>query len=163
MRKNTEIDLIKILSGKEISFERKNEKLNPTSLILWRVAVLTLFFSHACTGGKSSLKKLQIFYSCVSKEMNMEALINALSGESDIFKSDLVFDPTLIRVLSYMTSYGIISKENNSRFKLTDSGKQYAELILKDKVLEEYKSKLLSLPKSKYSEKLFTKIFNEAL
>jgi len=163
MMNKFEMDFFEQFKDQEISFQVKATKLNPTSSMLWRISVLSIFLYHCCSSNRSSLHKLQIFYSCVGNELTFDSLLDAIKGNSDLYATDVKFDPTLLRVLNYMISYGIISKKNNSHFKLTEAGKNFAKQLVSTEVLKELKDKLFSVQKNKYSESAFNRIFKEAL
>ena len=67
-----------------------------------------------------------ISFALISRE-NMRSLIEFADG---IGSAPIVcFDPSVNRALTYAIGYGLIRRQQNAKYKLTDRGKQLAEQI----------------------------------
>lgn len=74
-----------------------------------------------------SLIKLHMISFALISQDNMRKLIDFVDGFGIV--PIVRFDPSVNRALTYAIGYGLIKRQQNSKYKLTDRGKQLAEQI----------------------------------
>ena len=93
----------------------------------YKVAQLCLIMRICGRGDVCSLIKLHMISFALISQDNMRKLIDFVDGFGIV--PIVRFDPSVNRALTYAIGYGLIKRQQNSKYKLTDRGKQLAEQI----------------------------------
>ena len=111
----------------DIVFNAKPDAVPYNCRISYKVTQICLIMRICGYGNVCSLIKLHmISFALISRE-NMRSLIEFADG---IGSAPIVrFDPSVNRALTYAIGYGLIRRQQNAKYKLTDRGKQLAEQI----------------------------------
>ena len=111
----------------DIVFDAKPDAVPYNCRISYKVTQICLIMRICGYGNVCSLIKLHmISFALISRE-NMRSLIEFADG---IGSAPIVrFDPSVNRALTYAIGYGLIRRQQNAKYKLTDRGKQLAEQI----------------------------------
>jgi len=111
----------------DIVFDAKPDAVPYNCRISYKVTQICLIMRICGYGNVCSLIKLHmISFALISRE-NMRSLIEFADG---IGSAPIVrFDPSVNRALTYEIGYGLIRRQQNAKYKLTDRGKQLAEQI----------------------------------
>ena len=111
----------------DIVFNAKPDAVPYNYRISYKVTQLCLIMRICGRGDVCSLiKPHMISFALISQE-NMRKLVDFADG---IGSAPIVrFDPSVHRALTYAIGYGLIKRQQNAKYKLTDRGKQLAEQI----------------------------------
>lgn len=111
----------------DIVFDAKPDAVPYNCRISYKVTQICLIMRICGYGNVCSLIKLHmISFALISRE-NMRSLIEFADG---IGSAPIVrFDPSVNRALTYAIGYGLIRRQQNAKYKLTDRGKLLAEQI----------------------------------
>ena len=111
----------------DIVFDAKPDAVPYNYRISYKVTQLCLIMRICGRGDVCSLIKLHmISFALISKD-NMEKLVNFAEGTEG---APLVrFDPSVNRAITYAIAYGLIERQQNGKYKLTDRGRQLADQI----------------------------------
>lgn len=111
----------------DIVFDAKPDAVPYNCRISYKVTQICLIMRICGYGNVCSLIKLHmISFALISRE-NMRSLIDFADG---IGSAPIVrFDPSVNRALTYAIGYGLIRRQQNAKYKLTDRGKLLAEQI----------------------------------
>lgn len=93
----------------------------------YKVTQLCLIMRICGRGDVCSLIKLHMISFALISQDNMRKLIDFVDGFGIV--PIVRFDPSVNRALTYAIGYGLIKRQQNSKYKLTDRGKQLAEQI----------------------------------
>jgi hypothetical protein len=119
-----------------LTFESRPQPLSAALRPLYRVSLIVLVLHLNCSRGTASLLKLQ-FFNWVMKSENLRAHISRLSRTQSVFTLGIIhMDPMVNLAIKYAFSEGLVTVTRNSKYKLTDKGKQFTESIIRDS--EEY-------------------------
>ncbi len=97
----------------------------------WRVPVLLMMLQYCCRGGKSHLYKLHLLNWTMRDQRRQEALITSLSGVPQYDKIQVQVEPSFVQAVQFAVGEGLVERLENSRVKITDSGKQLVKEIEK--------------------------------
>ena len=111
----------------DIVFDAKPDAVPYNCRISYKVTQLCLIMRICGRGDVCSLIKLHmISFALISRE-NMRSLVEFADG---IGNAPIVrFDPSVNQALTYAIGYGLIKRQQNAKFKLTDRGRRLAEQI----------------------------------
>ena len=112
-----------------IVFDAKPDAVPYNYRISYKVAQLCLIMQICGWGDVCSLVKLHMISFALISHDNMKKLID-YTDESDSVPV-VRFDPAVNRALTF-AGYGLIKRQQNSKFKLTDRGRLLAEQIKAD-------------------------------
>ena len=111
----------------DIVFDAKPDAVPYNYRISYKVTQLCLIMRICGRGDVCSLIKLHMISFALISQDNMRKLVDFADG---IGSPPIVrFDPAGNRALTYAVGYGLIERQQNSKYKLTDRGKQLAEQI----------------------------------
>lgn len=116
-----------------IVFDAKPDAVPYNYRISYKVAQLCLIMRICGWGDVCSLVKLHMISFALISHDNMKKLID-YTDESDSVPV-VRFDPAVNRALTFAIGYGLIKRQQNSKFKLTDRGRLLAEQIKADENL----------------------------
>lgn len=111
----------------DIVFNAKPDAVPYNYRISYKVTQLCLIMRICGRGDVCSLIKLHMISFALISQENMRKLVDFADG---IGSAPIVrFDPSVNRALTYAKGYGLIKRQQNAKYKLTDRGKQLAEQI----------------------------------
>ena len=111
----------------DIVFNAKPDAVPYNYRISYKVTQLCLIMRICGRGDVCSLIKLHMISFALISQENMRKLVDFADG---IGSAPIVrFDPSVNRALTYAIGYGLIIRQQNAKYKLTDRGKQLAEQI----------------------------------
>lgn len=111
----------------DIVFNAKPDAVPYNYRISYKVTQLCLIMRICGRGDVCSLIKLHMISFALISQENMRKLVDFADG---IGSAPIVrFDPSVNRALTYAIGYGLIKRQQNAKYKLTDRGKQLAEQI----------------------------------
>ena len=129
----------------DIVFNAKPDAVPYNCRISYKVTQLCLIMHICGRGDVCSLIKLHMISFALIAQENMERLIEFAEGTGS---APIVrFDPAVNRALTYSIAYGLIERQQNAKYKLTDRGKRLTEQIMLAEdlmVIEIYNLKLLA-------------------
>lgn len=104
---------------------------------LYRIALITLVLRINCRGNTATLFMLQFFNWLLKSPSLQELIVDRLTHQS-VFTLELIhLDPMVNLALNYAFASNLISITSNSRsnpkYRLTDKGNEFANLIIQDK------------------------------
>lgn len=110
-----------------IVFDAKPDAVPYNYRISYKVTQLCLIMRICGRGDVCSLIKLHMISFALISQVNMRRLIEFAEGTGS---APIVrFDPSVNTALTYAMAYGLIGRQQNAKFKLTDRGQQLAEQI----------------------------------
>jgi hypothetical protein len=106
---------------------------------IYRIALITLVLKINCRGNAATLFMLQ-FFNWLLKSPTLQELIEERLIQQSVFVLELIhLDPMVNLALNYALSSNLISIANgsksNPKYKLTDRGKDFANLMIEDEQL----------------------------
>ena len=111
----------------DIVFNAKPDAVPYNYRISYKVTQLCLIMRICGRGDVCSLIKLHMISFALISQENMRKLVEFADG---IGSAPIVrFDQSVNRALTYAIGYGLIKRQQNAKYKLTDRGKQLAEQI----------------------------------
>ena len=111
----------------DIVFNAKPDAVPYNYRISYKVTQLCLIMRICGRGDVCSLIKLHMISFALISQENMRKLVDFADG---IGSAPIVrFDQSVNRALTYAIGYGLIKRQQNAKYKLTDRGKQLAEQI----------------------------------
>lgn len=111
----------------DIVFNAKPDAVPYNYRISYKVTQLCLIMRICGRGDVCSLIKLHMISFALISQENMRKLVDFADG---IGSAPIVrFDLSVNRALTYAIGYGLIKRQQNAKYKLTDRGKQLAEQI----------------------------------
>lgn len=111
----------------DIVFNAKPDAVPYNYRISYKVTQLCLIMRICGRGDACSLIKLHMISFALISQENMRKLVDFADG---IGSAPIVrFDSSVNRALTYAIGYGLIKRQQNAKYKLTDRGKQLAEQI----------------------------------
>ena len=111
----------------DIVFNAKPDAVPYNYRISYKVTQLCLIMRISGRGDVCSLIKLHMISFALISQENMRKLVDFADG---IGSAPIVrFDSSVNRALTYAIGYGLIKRQQNAKYKLTDRGKQLAEQI----------------------------------
>lgn len=110
-----------------IVFDAKPDAVPYNYRISYKVTQLCLIMRICGRGSVCSLIKLHMISFALISQVNMMRLIEFTEGTGS---APIVrFDPSVNRALTYAIAYGLIERQQNAKYKLTDRGQRLAEQI----------------------------------
>ena len=111
----------------DIVFNAKPDAVPYNYRISYKVSQLCLIMRICGRRDICSLIKLHMISFALISQENMKKLVEFTDG---IGNAPIVrFDPSINRALTYAIGYGLIERQRNAKYKLTDRGKKLAEQI----------------------------------
>lgn len=123
---------------------RISDRPNPVPYnyrISFRMAELCLIIKKSTSRGGVSLSKINILSDALSAQSSLERLKEFVKNKE--FNYRIKYDPIVTRVLQYLIYDGLISQQNNKKYKLTDKGKIFVKKINNENSLLEREKKIL--------------------
>ena len=115
-----------------LTFSPKPSPLPASLRPIYRIALITLVLKTNCQSNTVSMLKLQ-FFNWLLKSSSLQDLIEDRLTHQSVFTLELIhLDPMVNLALRYAVADNLISVTNNSKYKLTDKGHKFADLILQD-------------------------------
>lgn len=111
----------------DIVFNAKPDAVPYNYRISYKVTQLCLIMHICGRGGVCSLIKLQMISFALISQVNMKRLIEFVEGK--ITTPIVRFDPAVNRALTYAIAYGLIERQQNAKYKLTNHGRRLAEQL----------------------------------
>ncbi|CAD6491088.1 MAG: hypothetical protein DIAAKJNI_00058 [Candidatus Argoarchaeum ethanivorans] len=116
----------------KLTFSPRPQPLPASLRPLYRIALITLVLKTNCQSNTASMLKLQ-FFNWLLKSSSLQELIEDRLTHQSVFTLELIhLDPMVTLALKYAVADNLISVTNNSKYKLTDKGHKFADLILRD-------------------------------
>lgn len=111
----------------DIVFDAKPDAVPYNYRISYKVSQLCLIMRICGRGNVCSLIKLHMISFALISHDNMKKLVafTERTGNPPIVR----FDPSVNRALTYAIAYGLIERQQNAKFKLTNCGQRLAEQI----------------------------------
>lgn len=110
-----------------IIFDAKPDAVPYNCRISYKVSQLCLIIRICGRADTCSLIKLHMISFALISHDNMKKLVEFAEGKGNI--PVVRFDPTVNRALTYAIAYGLIERQQNAKYKLTDRGRKLAEQI----------------------------------
>lgn len=111
----------------DIVFDAKPDAVPYNYRISYKVTQLCLIMRICGRGDTCSLIKLHMISFALISQINMRRLVEFAEG---IGCAPIVrFDPAVNKALTYAIAYGLIERQQNAKYKLTDRGQRLAEQI----------------------------------
>lgn len=111
----------------DIVFDAKPDAVPYNYRISYKVTQLCLIMRICGRGNVCSLIKLHMISFALISQVNMMRLVEFAEGTGS---APIVrFDPSINRALTYAIAYGLIERQQNAKYKLTDRGQRLAEQI----------------------------------
>ncbi|WCK55145.1 hypothetical protein PP175_03925 [Aneurinibacillus sp. Ricciae_BoGa-3] len=119
---------------KGVSFTKRPGPVPYSYRIIYKVSQIALILFYCCGRKACSLQKVHIVATALSSKSEMDKLLLFLKGSE---KSIILvrFDPAINRAIDFALAEGIILRQKNGLFKLTEKGKEYIVEVIKDKSL----------------------------
>jgi len=115
-----------------MTFSPRPQPLPASLRPIYRIALIVLILKTNCRGNTASLFKLQ-FFNWLLKSTSLQELIEERLAHQSVFTLELIhLDPMVNLALKYAFADGLISITNNSKYKLTDKGHEFVNLVLED-------------------------------
>ena len=111
----------------DIVFNAKPDAVPYNYRISYKVTQLCLIMRICGRGDVCSLIKLHMISFALISQENMRKLVDFADGIGSV--PIVRFDSSVNRALTYAIGYGLIKRQQNAKYKLTDRGKQLAEQI----------------------------------
>ncbi len=112
-----------------MTFSPRPQPLPASLRPVYRIALIALILKTNCRGNTASLFQLQ-FFNWLLKSSSLQELIEERLSHQSVFTLELIhLDPMVNLALKYAFADGLISITNNSKYKLTDKGQEFANLI----------------------------------
>jgi hypothetical protein len=100
---------------------------------VYRIALIVAVLKTNCRGNTASFLKIQ-FFNWVLKSLSLQEVIEDRLTRQSVFTLELIhLDPMVNLALKYAVADKIISVTNSSKYKLTETGCEFADRILQDK------------------------------
>ncbi len=110
-----------------IVFDAKPDAVPYNYRISYKVTQLCLIMNICGRANVCSLVKLHMISFALISRSNMKKLIDF---SNDLEDAPIVrFDPSVNRALTYAIAYGLVERQPNAKYKLTDKGQKLAEQI----------------------------------
>lgn len=111
----------------DIIFDAKPDAVPYNYRISYKVTQLCLIMRICGRGDVCSLIKLHLISFALISQDNMRKLVEFADGNGN---APIVrFDPSVNRALTYAIGYGLIERQQNAKYKLTNRGRQLVEQI----------------------------------
>jgi hypothetical protein len=115
-----------------LTFSPRPQPLPACLRPLYRIALITLVLKTNCQSNTASMLKLQ-FFNWLLKSSSLQEVIEDLLTHKSVFTLELIhLDPMVNLALKYAIADNLISVTNNSKYKLTIKGNEFADRILQD-------------------------------
>jgi len=115
-----------------LTFSPRPQPLPASLRPVYRIALIVLVLKTNCRGNTASLLKLQ-FFNWLLKSSSLQELIEDRLTHQSVFTLELIhLDPMVNLALKYAFADNLISVTNNSKYKLTEKGNEFADRILQD-------------------------------
>ncbi|WMJ22676.1 hypothetical protein RBG61_11850 [Paludicola sp. MB14-C6] len=111
-----------------IVFDAKPDAVPFNYRISYKVTQLCLIMRICGRGDVCSLIKLHMISFALISQINMVRLIEFTEGTGSV--PIVRFDPSVNRALTYAIAYGLIERQQNAKYKLTDHGQRLADQIM---------------------------------
>lgn len=119
---------------------------------------LILSLAPARRGSGSPITRIQMLANALLSDEEMERFLFLVD---DVIKNYTVrYDPVVTRVLKYALYDGLIMQQKNEKYNLTDKGKKYVEVLLKDKELLKKEKEFLQNHGKKLKDKKIEALMN---
>lgn len=116
----------------KLTFSPRPQPLPASLRPLYRIALITLVLKTNCQSNTASMLKLQ-FFNWLLKSSSLQELIEDRLIRQSVFTLELIhLDPMVNLALKYALADNLISVTNNSKYKLTIKGNEFADRILQD-------------------------------
>lgn len=110
-----------------IIFDAKLDAVPYNYRISYKVTQLCLIMRICGRGDVCSLIKLHLISFALISQVNVMRLIEFAEGAGSV--PIVRFDPSVNRALTYAIAYGLIERQQNAKYKLTDRGQRLAEQV----------------------------------
>jgi len=144
---------------KRLSFVKRPIPIPAEYRPMYKIALIVMILKYCCRGESSSLLKLHLFSWALASEKNMEALRNYVISD---FKSEFSVwgvEPALNRALQFSVADNVCDIVGGKKYKLTEKGSRFFELIRADtELFEAEKAFLLFIGKSHITDSRITAI-----
>ncbi len=111
----------------DIVFDAKPDAVPYNYRISYKVSQLCLIMRICGRGNVCSLIKLHMISFALISHDNMKRLVAFTEGTGN--PPIVRFDPSVNRALTYAIAYGLIERQQNAKFKLTNCGQRLVEQI----------------------------------
>lgn len=131
----------------DFSFESRTQPLSASLRPLYRIALICFVLNNNCRANTASLFKLQFFNWLIKSPVLQENVLRGIGSEK-IFTLDLIhLDPMVNLALRYAFADGLVSVTSSSKYKLTEKGLAFVNLIKETEILASEKNVLLRIGK----------------
>lgn len=118
-----------------LTYTPRPQPLSASLRPIYRIALIVLVLKINCRNNLASLLKLQFFNWLLKSSFLQESIEEKLPYQT-VFTLELIhIDPMVNLALRYAFADNLISVTNNSKYKLTDKGHKFADIIVKNKNL----------------------------
>jgi len=115
-----------------LTFSPRPQPLPASLRPLYRIALITLVLKTNCQSNTASMLKLQ-FFNWLLKSSSLQEVIEERLTHQSVFTLEMIhLDPMVNLALKYAIADNLISVTNNSKYKLTGKGNEFADRILQD-------------------------------
>lgn len=143
----------------DVVFDAKPDAVPYNYRISYKVSQLCLIMHICGRGGICSLVKLHLISYALISQDNMLKLIGFAesSNEAPIVR----FDPAVNSAITYAIAYGLIERQPNAKYKLSERGRRFAEQIKLAGDLMAVEISTLNLLSKKLTEAKVTEIIDQ--
>jgi hypothetical protein len=115
-----------------LTFSHRPQPLPASLRPLYRIALIALVLKTNCQSNTASMIKLQ-FFNWLLKSSSLQEVIEDRLTHQSVFTLEMIhLDPMVNLALKYAIADNLISVTNNSKYKLTGKGNEFADRILQD-------------------------------
>jgi hypothetical protein len=139
-----------IINIDEYVFTKRAEPVPYSYRLSYKLGMICLIL-YLCSRGGCSVVKLHLIAMGISSDKGVENLKKLAECEAERYTL-IRFDPTITRIVSYAIADLIIYQQANGYLKLTKTGKEFVDLIIKDKDLLQREKNILSEIGNKITE-----------
>jgi len=145
------------LSKDGVVFSDRPDSVPYNYRISYKIAVICLIMARACGKRGCSLIKMHILSGALMDQLICDKVIQFISGKKDV-DFYIRFDPAVNRAIEYARSEEIIFQQANGLYRLSDLGRQLADLICKDELLLKKEKEVIDKISQKMSEEIIQEI-----
>lgn len=142
--------------GTKLRFLRRPSPVLPEHRPLYKIGQILLILHLASHGGKSRLARLHLF-NWAMKRTERQAQLVAAARTKKLMVEAWGFDPALAIAIRFAIAE-VLVEETSTGYGLTDSGVDFAKLLIKDSELFIFEKKFLIDVGKKVTEAMVEKI-----
>ena len=115
-----------------LTFQPRPQPLPASLRPIYRIALIILVLKTNCREKTASMLKLQFFNWLLKSSSLQKSIEERMVNECEFTLELIHLDPMVNLALNYAIADKLVSITSNSKYKLTDKGNEFIELILRD-------------------------------